>query len=87
MKKDKVSRVDLYSEWCKIRNTCPTYRLGQHYSNRLGVDLVYDGTDLWHIENSSIVEALFSLICEEYCWNVFDLPVKNKFGDYNYEDQ
>ena len=76
MKKGKVSQVDLYSEWCKIRSNVPSYRLGQHYSNRLGVDLVANVQDLWHIEDPTVVDEKFAIICEIYCWDVFDLPVK-----------
>lgn len=40
------------------------------------MDLVCRGIDLFNVYNPNIVDKFFEELCEEYCWDLFDLPVK-----------
>ena len=77
----KVSAIGIFSDYHRIKKTIPHYRLGQHYCNVLGLrDTMFNGLDLFIIENDVLSDKLFYDMCENYNWDVFDLPI---FGDYD----
>ena len=77
----KLTAINIYSDYCRIKKDIPSYRLGQHYCNVLGLDnATINGVDLFTISNDKLADLCFYNLCEYNCWDVFDLPV---FGDYD----
>ena len=77
----KLTAIDIFTDYHRIKRTTPSYRLGQHYCNVLGLkDTVVDGLDLFTLGNDTLSDKLFYELCHKYSWDVFDLPA---FGDYD----
>ena len=75
---NEVTAIHLYSEYCKIKSESPTYRLGQHYCNSLGLkDTMWNNLDLFEVTDEKLADKLFYEMCEHYQWDILDLPVKN----------
>lgn len=73
----KLTAIDIYIDWTKIKNKYPSYRLGQHYCNVLGLqNTVFNGIDLFTVENNELADKLFYDMCEAYQWDVNNLRVK-----------
>lgn len=70
----------LLSSYDEIKLTAPSYRLGQHIVNQLNLNTsVLDmPVDLFYIEDDKRAYEVFLDMCEQYCWDVLDLPVFNK---------
>tara|TARA_B100001105_G_scaffold119372_1_gene95630 strand:- start:2896 stop:3153 length:258 start_codon:yes stop_codon:yes gene_type:complete len=77
----KIAAIQIYTDWCRIVQEIPSYRLGQHYINVLGLrDTTFKGIDLFFVESVELSDKLFYEMCLEYRWDLFDLPV---FGEYD----
>jgi hypothetical protein len=70
----------LLSSYDEIKLTVPSYRLGQHIVNSLGLRTQHTKLcpDLFYIEDDKKSYDVFLAMCEEYCWDESDLPVFNK---------
>ena len=65
-----------------IKKDVPTYRLGQHYCNELNLlDTIVDGKDLFLGEDDNEASLLFMEMCNNYSWDLFDLPNFHKKGE------
>lgn len=75
-----MTLTQLLSSYDEIKQSVPTYRLGQHIVNSLNLNtLVLDmPVDLFYIEDDQRAYEVFLNMCEQYCWDVSDLPVFNK---------
>ncbi|BAV80968.1 hypothetical protein [Vibrio phage RYC] len=77
----KVSSIQIYTDWCRIKHEVPSYRLGQHYCNVLGLeDTMVDGVDLFNVKSTTLSDILFEKLVTVNQWDRFDLPI---FGDYD----
>lgn len=72
---------DLLSSYDETKLAVPSYRLGQHVCNtmKLRTEHTLFGKDLFLISDDKEASDLFLRMCEQYCWDVSDLPMfKNK---------
>ncbi|AUR89102.1 hypothetical protein NVP1121O_074 [Vibrio phage 1.121.O._10N.286.46.C4] len=76
-----VSAINIFTDYHRIKKDNPSYRLGQHYCNVIGMpDTVYKGVDLFTVSNDTLADNIFYEMCDVYSWPVFDLPI---FGKYD----
>lgn len=75
-----MTLTQLLSSYDKIKLTIPSYRLGQHIVNtmKLNTSVLDMPVDLFYIEDDKRAYEVFLNMCEQYCWDVLDLPVFNK---------
>lgn len=77
----KLTAYNIYLDYCRIKKDVPSYRLGQHYCNVIGIEnTIIKGLDLFTIPNEETADTYFYELCDDNCWDVTDLPV---FGDYD----
>lgn len=83
----KISAIQIYTDWCRIVQEVPSYRLGQHYVNVLGLtsssSLVGESVKvgrLFSVSSVSIADKMFYELATDYQWDLFNLPV---YGDYD----
>lgn len=77
----KISAIHIYCDYHRIKKDVPSYRLGQHYCNVIGIlDSVVNGMDLFFVETDILSDKLFYQLCANNQWDVLDLPI---FGAYD----
>lgn len=83
----KISAIQIYTDWCRIVQGVPSYRLGQHYVNVLGLPSAPHFVEervkvdkLFNTTSVSIADKMFYERAEDCQWDLFDLPV---YGDYD----
>jgi hypothetical protein len=75
-----MSLTQLLSSYDEIKLAVPSYRLGQHIVNtmNLNTSVIDMPVDLFYIKDDKRAYEVFLVMCEQYCWDVSDLPVFNK---------
>lgn len=75
-----MTLTQLLSSYGEIKLAVPSYRLGQHIVNimKLDTSALDMPVDLFYIEDDKRAYEVFLDMCEQYCWDVSDLPVFNK---------
>lgn len=77
----KLTAINIFSDYHRIKRTVPSYRLGQHYCNVMGLEnTIISGVDLFTCTNDVLSDKLFYQLCNDNQWCVFDLP---KFSTYD----
>jgi len=72
-----MNLFELQTEYHQIKKSVPSYRLGQHFCNRLNLfDTLVDGKDLFLVEDDKEAFSLILEMCNDYNWDTTnDLPV------------
>lgn len=75
-----MTLTQLLSSYDEIKQSVPSYRLGQHIvcTMKLDTSVLYMPVDLFYIEDDQRAYEVFLNMCEQYCWDELDLPVFNK---------
>lgn len=77
-----ISWTDFYQSFITIKDSVPSYRLGQHFINTFIKDETDPDLDgLWDKTDSVAAEHCFEII-KKYQWDVQKLPIIN-IGENN----
>ena len=72
----KYTVIDFNNEFYKIKETVPSYRLGQFFITKFIKDSSSDEMQkLWNEDNTSLVNSKICEIIQINCWDLYDLPV------------
>lgn len=70
-----ISLAGLYHEWQLKNEKVASYRLGQHFINRCICDSSPRRFQvLWNIEDPVLALGAIQSICQEYQWDVTNMP-------------
>jgi len=70
---------DFTQEFYSLQEECPSYRMGQHFINKMKINLEgtpFDERKLWGEWDTNLAIETICNIIEYYQWDCYDLPIK-----------
>jgi len=72
---------DFTKEFYDLQSECSSYRMGQHFINKMKINLEgapFEERKLWNEWNPNLATETINSIIEYYQWDYDDLPIKEE---------